>query len=486
MKGWICILVVFAFTSVSSLHANGRGEGEDSFIDTTQKEGQMETFERENGWPQIMALGMEVAVYTALPGMLSVEKTVIGADRLPSLIGFRPQAGGGGLRIIFRSRGTNDFITDFIILAHQSLFFQPGAQLMTGMIDPDWFCAATERLLVFHPGAGPAWMTYRDEIKAIDEAVAYVIDQKANTTKMEKEPEIEEPAAVQVMNFSLFPHYAQMEVAVPGTSLPSDEDIVAIAGRNLVRLFLVPDVGEVRQRWIHVPVGVETDAERNARKIIHKELSALANELRGSGGTAGSESLRNRTWERIRDGIEPFFPDEEEFQGISGTVLRLLSLPESLGYSAGFGFDEMFPDYQPKQSPDTVLDYRPQIRDVVESLPLASLSSLDELLSLHEEYGKKADDHPGETIEGNIILGGPDEEYVPSDEELILGEIGERLKAISLTADRDSLRRWCEKPGGRTTGIDIIRFEFWHADVMGSGRFFYVSEPVREYIVFCE
>jgi len=137
--------------------------------------------------------------------------------------------------------------------------------------------------------------------------------------------------------------------------------------------------------------------------------------------------------------------------------------------------EERFPDYKPKTSPDTVLDYRPQIGAELEKLPEATPGNLPKLLELLEEYRQKSRQNPGKTEEGNQILGADAREYVPSDPELIQSEIGNRIKQVVAAAAPGAL-----KQEQRQVKYDAISFR--HVDVMGSGRFFYASSPTKTII----
>jgi hypothetical protein len=137
--------------------------------------------------------------------------------------------------------------------------------------------------------------------------------------------------------------------------------------------------------------------------------------------------------------------------------------------------EERFPDYQPKVSPDTVLDYRPQIGAELQKLPEATLENLAKLLELLEEYKKKSAQNPGKTEEGNQILGADAQEYVPSDEELIQSEIGNRIKQVVDAAAPGALKQ-------KESQVEYGAITFRHVDVMGSGRFFYASSPTKTII----
>lgn len=137
--------------------------------------------------------------------------------------------------------------------------------------------------------------------------------------------------------------------------------------------------------------------------------------------------------------------------------------------------EERFPDYKPKISPDTVSDYRPQITAELDKLPAATLENLPRLLELLEEYKQKSQQNPGRTEEGNQILGADAREYVPSDEELLQSEVGNRIGQVVDAAAPGALKQ-------KERQVEYGAITFRHVDVMGSGRFFYASRPLKTII----
>jgi hypothetical protein len=136
-----------------------------------------------------------------------------------------------------------------------------------------------------------------------------------------------------------------------------------------------------------------------------------------------------------------------------------------------------FEGYRPKTTPDTVADYRPGIGRLLEKLPAESLGNLPDLVARLEEQKRLAKGRPGEWTQGNVALGADEKEYRPSDEELVEGEIGDRIGRIVEKADAAALAGVLEKGGVADAEIAYRRFHYRHVDAMGSGRFFYASAP---------
>ena len=148
------------------------------------------------------------------------------------------------------------------------------------------------------------------------------------------------------------------------------------------------------------------------------------------------------------------------------------------------GPEKKFPDYRPKTSPDVVTDYRPEIAGQLSSLPGFQLKNLAKLLSEFHRWNDRAKKEPGHFQEGNMILGAPSKEYRPSDAELLAAYLGDGLKKLVKASPAGALVKLMSEQG--ITGVDATfrHFDFNHVDVMGSGRFFYSSEPIETKLTF--
>lgn len=135
-------------------------------------------------------------------------------------------------------------------------------------------------------------------------------------------------------------------------------------------------------------------------------------------------------------------------------------------------------EFRPKLSPDTVLDYRPSLAERLAALPPAQLSMLGDLVAMLEALKERALAKPGGWRVGAVYLGANAQEYRPSDDELLAAELGDRIRRVVGTADPGDVAAALQRAGVRSSLIEYNRFEYRHADVMGSGRFFYASEPM--------
>lgn len=133
--------------------------------------------------------------------------------------------------------------------------------------------------------------------------------------------------------------------------------------------------------------------------------------------------------------------------------------------------------YEPKMTPDTVIDYRPKLAPVIEDIPQAALNALPQLLQLLERFKVTAREKPGEWTDGRVYLGANPREYRPSDAELLAAEVGDRIRRLIEKASLGEVVLVTRKAGLDLAEVTYNRFEFRHADVMGTGRYFYCSEP---------
>lgn len=134
---------------------------------------------------------------------------------------------------------------------------------------------------------------------------------------------------------------------------------------------------------------------------------------------------------------------------------------------------EAFPDYQPKTTPDTVLDFRSSVSSDIAGLPAGASG----LAQAFVEWRAKAAASPGTFEAGAQQLGADAQEYNPSDAELIAAEAGSRLSAVLSGADAVTKEAVAAVLGADPAARSYKRFDFRHVDVLGSGRFFYASPP---------
>lgn len=136
-----------------------------------------------------------------------------------------------------------------------------------------------------------------------------------------------------------------------------------------------------------------------------------------------------------------------------------------------------FPDYRPKTSEDTALDYRPGLAAQLAELPAATRDNFQRAYVALGDLIRAAVANPGRWEDGNVALGAEPQEYVPSDEELLAADLGDRLAALVRSMTVGEIVDAWDGAAIVPPSVSYKRFDFRHVDVMGSGRFFYASPP---------
>jgi len=147
---------------------------------------------------------------------------------------------------------------------------------------------------------------------------------------------------------------------------------------------------------------------------------------------------------------------------------------------------KMFPDYEPKKTPDTLEDYlkRPStVYEILEEIGEPQISKLNEILDLFHKYKKKAKKHVGKYEEGNVTIGADQFQYYPSEEELVVSELGKMILQLIESYSKPQLKTLKLRYKFKSQQIRFYEMSFRHVDVMGSGRFFYADKAAKETIV---
>jgi len=278
------------------------------------------------------------------------------------------------------------------------------------------------------------------------------------------------PDELQIIATSIFKNYLTLEVAVPGSKLPSDWS--PIFRNRMLHLTLVPDIGSVQRQWI-----VPSNWELNDTDSVLEDslLNIFDQSLRNS---INQPEYRNNIFTEKAASIEKLFSSLNPDEGYLGKkyinrLKRWLLLEEEEVVVANS--DHNFGNYQPKLTPDLATDYMPELFEIFESFPSAEPQNLIRLLDLFKAYSKDAKRNKGYWEEGNIVLGAKQKEYKPSKEELILAEIGDRLQILFKSLSDEKFTQLIDQEYNNLIPVEYDRFTFIHMDVMGSGRFYYVE-----------
>ena len=141
---------------------------------------------------------------------------------------------------------------------------------------------------------------------------------------------------------------------------------------------------------------------------------------------------------------------------------------------------DLFPDYELKITLDTVFDYlkypKTNIFKILDEIGRPNLEKLKLILSYFKKYKIEAKKNPGGIQKGNIAIGADSDQYYPSEEEILVSELGKMLKNIVESNSKREIEKIMLKEGVKSQKIEFSGIIFRHVDVMGSGRYFYADK----------
>ncbi|MHA1534686.1 MAG: hypothetical protein ACTSP8_08170 [Promethearchaeota archaeon] len=143
----------------------------------------------------------------------------------------------------------------------------------------------------------------------------------------------------------------------------------------------------------------------------------------------------------------------------------------------------MFPDYQPKISPDTLEDYlrKPSnVYKILGEIGEPSINNLKTIITYFLKYNNAAENNPGGTRKGNVAIGADVDQYYPSEDELLVSELGKLIIQVTEIYSKQQMRTLKLKHQIKSQLINYHEITFRHVDVMGSGRFFYAEKATIE------
>jgi hypothetical protein len=146
----------------------------------------------------------------------------------------------------------------------------------------------------------------------------------------------------------------------------------------------------------------------------------------------------------------------------------------------------LFSDYEPKITPDSIEDYlgKPsKVYEILEEVGAPSISKMNDILVLFNKYQKKAKKNTGKYEKGNIAIGADPDQYYPSEEELLVSELGKMIVQLIDSYTKQQLKTLKLRHNIQSQQICFYEISFRHVDVMGTGRFFYAEKATKETII---
>jgi len=145
---------------------------------------------------------------------------------------------------------------------------------------------------------------------------------------------------------------------------------------------------------------------------------------------------------------------------------------------------DLFLDYEPKTTPDTIHHYlrKPDsfIFKILGEIGQPSIENLKLILDYFNKYKATVEINPGRYRDGNIVLGSNQDQYYPSEEEILVSELGKMIKDIMTSNSQKKINTLKIKEGILSQTVVFNEIFFRHVDVMGSGRFFYAEKKHPE------
>ncbi|MBN2018538.1 MAG: hypothetical protein JW794_10480 [Candidatus Cloacimonetes bacterium] len=285
----------------------------------------------------------------------------------------------------------------------------------------------------------------------------------------------------QVITKRQFPYLVDLSIATPGSTHLDQEFFTSTYNNTMIFVSMIPDMGSITASWIK-----SGDAEVLQSIIpIQDEMIRAYEGYINTASTIKDIDKRVEFYEKCKveliDYLELKGVDTTTHQFYIDLLMRFLFVPGE--QTKEIQMDSVFGYYQPKTTSDTAADYMTGISDDIAKLPEAQLNNLHDLIMLFDEQKVKATEMPGKIVEGNMLLGGLPEEYQASKDELLLAEIGEKIRKIIASSSGSELNNYCSTNDLSGKEFVYTKFSFIHYDVMGSGRYFYISSRDTVHLV---
>ena len=301
----------------------------------------------------------------------------------------------------------------------------------------------------------------------------YMFDYEENQKVLAEYDGITTPEMIQVISQKEYKYYIEQSVALPGSKDILHFNYDSLPGNKMIFRHLVPDFGQVKSQWIY-PVKIAANiCPDSTDDLVRKTISDLIDGLLKNESADINEAC-SKSFEIIGNILSEQNCNDEGIRDYYKNLVRKL-LPGRETIITELPYDKIYGDYQPKLTPDVLSDYMPGVYKKVEALPSAELQNLPDLLSEYKKYKREASRHHGKWVEGNVILGANPREYQPSESEIMLCETGNRIKEIRDSNPAEIIRETVRGHSHLPKKIKFSRYEVIHMDVMGSGRFFYIS-----------
>ncbi len=373
------------------------------------------------------------------------------------------------LRIIIHTDEKESLI-EYDIIPWQNFSIYNGNEFLVSMEE---VCTVTDYAIVYsHLKPREKKKNDMEIIQAFTPQFFHLLERDLNHQLEEETHEF--PEHVQFISKHVYPFYVDLQIALPGTILPDDATWKKYWPGKMIYLQLVPDIGALKKRWI------KSDELHTNTYYTSVEDELLACFSKALAEASEEPERRNEIFKESLPKMRSLFSAANSYvnflyEKYETRLRRWLEVDETA--KVDLPVETTFGDYEPKLTPDQLIDYMPSLKEEIKKLPAAELPNTVSLIRLLHFYQEQAHTNPGHWEDGNMILGAEPKEYRPSKEELLASEIGDRLSTIVHLHPKESITQILNMEGLAFSTLEYVQYTVTHVDVMGSGRFFYINQP---------
>lgn len=419
-------------------------------------------------WIKTIGLAIQLLVKSEFSGDVTVQ--LQWKNDLPG--GFTLGESQPALCVSFFTVADSLKLCDFYLIPWQNIYINTRLEEKSFSISSMFLQTVTEYAIIYRVNAD--FTDNRSELhNQITSRLEKLLEVEENSIVLLEEQGLSTPSGIQIIRQQEYNNYIEYEIALPGTKLSMPLDFGIAPPSKMIIYHLIPDFGPIKTQWLS-PLKYERDtcltqSDEKILKIINAALNALM-----ESSSAGKDEVFRRTSQGVeeildRNGCKTDF----YVSHYTDFLKKILDYKDPV--TTEWFYESPFADYQPKTTPDVLTDYMPLAYNAIKDLPAVELDNLNQLIEQYRKYRKLAKKKPGKWVDGNMILGANPREYEPTYEEILLCEVGNRIRTLHQNFSPKELQKQARCRVAFSNTIHYKGFSVTHIDVMGSGRFFYID-----------
>jgi len=420
-------------------------------------------------WIRTVGLAVNLLIKTEFDSSVSVQQEW----RRPLPSDFFSNDSVSAIFLEFQSKEDSGRLTGIYLIPWDNLF-SPGSG--TGeLILPRYKLLTVTRYAIIYEDLGTEPLSNANEelYERLFSRLKDLFDYGENQREISSLDGVTTPEMVQIISQTEYKYYIEQDVAQPGSKSPLRFNYDSMPENKMILGRLIPETGPIKSQWIFPARTPESVCAGAADSLVRKVLDDQIGSLLKTDMADMYDACRKATDAIVKILDEQGCDNEDEKDYYTRLVRKFLLCKDQV--ITEIPFDNIFGDYQPKTTPDVLSDYIPGVYEKIKALPAAELQNIPGLLAEYRKYRQNVSRDRGKWVEGNDILGARPQEYQPSESEIMLCETGSRIKEIADNNSASSIREVLRGHSRLPKKIKFRKFEVIHMDVMGSGRFFYIS-----------